>query len=284
MRFAVLTFVIFTAELLKAEEASMSFAPEAECHLREGLVWIDVRAPRSERPLHFLLDTGSNVSVLNLSTTKRLDLALGPRVSVMGVGGTVQGYWPVRFSPNAGQIGLPGEYLALDLSALSRACSNSVDGLIGADFFRDRVVQIDYAQEKFRVLNTKPSAEPLHSIPLEVRRCGLRIPISVNGHKSQLVRLDTGCALGLHWVTKEVPAGQCTSRAAVGLSEVWTPETVTSVALGKLHIDGVATGLHQEPIFPGECGLLGNGLLAQFGIITVDCKWGRLILGPPPPE
>jgi hypothetical protein len=42
----------------------------------------------------------------------------------------------------------------------------------------------------------------------------------------------------------------------------------------------VPTGLHRKAIFPGESGLLGNGVLAQFGVVTIDAKAGRLILGP----
>jgi hypothetical protein len=37
---------------------------------------------------------------------------------------------------------------------------------------------------------------------------------------------------------------------------------------------------HPKAIFPGESGLLGNGLLAQFGVVTIDAKAGRLIPGP----
>ena len=250
----------------------------------EGLVWFEVRTPQCAKPLNFLLDTGASVSVLNLSTAQRLGLTLGSAVKVMGVGGTASGHWPVKLLADANHIELPGEYLALDLSRLSRSCGNPVDGLVGADFFRDRVVQIDYAAQQIRVLNARPPVDGVEAVPLEVRRCGFRVSISVNNHRRQWMRLDTGCALGLRWVTKEVAAESCASKMAVGLSELFIPQTVASINLGKQHIDGVPTGLHREEIFPGECGLLGNELLARFNVITIDAKSGRLILGPLPVE
>ena len=247
---------------------------------REGLLWIEVKIPQSEKPLNFLLDTGASVSVLNLTTAQRLGLELGSQVTVTGVGTTLSGHWPVKLSAKANQVELPGEYLALDLSKLAGACSNSVDGLMGADFFCDRVVQIDYAAQKVRLLAAKSRGATANAIPLEARRCGLRVAVSVNGGKRQWVRLDTGCATGLQWVTTAVPSEQCTSKLAIGFSELSIPQTVTSVSLGGQRVDGVPTGLHRQAIFPGECGLLGNELLARFGVVTVDAKNGRLILGP----
>ena len=54
---------------------------------------------------------------------------------------------------------------------------------------------------------------------------------------------------------------------------------MTGLRIGPITLDTVPTGLHRKAIFPGESGLLGNGLLAQFGVVTIDAKAGRLILG-----
>ncbi len=69
------------------------------------------------------------------------------------------------------------------------------------------------------------------------------------------------------------------SKPAVGLTELSVPQTVTSIHLGGWRIDDVPTGLHHDAIFPGESGLLGNGLLATFGVVTIDAKSGHLFLG-----
>jgi hypothetical protein len=228
--------------------------------------------------LNFLVDTGASASVLNLSTARRLGLQSAPEVDVTGVQARLRGQWPVKLCAKANQVELPCEYLALDLTQLSGACRCSVDGLVGADFFRDRVIQIDYAAQRLRVLGANARVVGTNVIPLEIRPCGLRVPVGVNGGRRQWVRLDTGCATAFQWVTADVPAEQC-CKHAVGLAQFWIPQTVSSISLGDLRVDGVPTGLHQTAIFAGESGLLGNGLLARFGVITIDAKSKRLILG-----
>ena len=104
-----------------------------------------------------------------------------------------------------------------------------------------------------------------------------RFPEPLGG--SQWVRVDTGCATAFQWVTLKERAGRCTSKLAVGLAELSIPQTMTGVRIGNHCLDAVPTGLHRKAIFPGESGLLGNGLLARFGVVTIDAKSGRLILG-----
>jgi hypothetical protein len=260
-------------------ELVASEAVELPILLRDGLLWLEVSVPQSVKPLNFLVDTGASASVLNLSTARRLGLQSAAEVRVTAVQAKLNGQWPVKLSAKANQVELPCEYLALDLTRLSGACKCSVDGLIGADFFRDRVIQIDYERQRLRVFGASARVVGTNVIALEIRRCGLRVPVSVNGHPRQWVRLDTGCATAFQWVTADVPAEQCSNKHAVGLAQLWIPQTVSSIRLGDQRVDGVPTGLHHTAIFAGESGLLGNGLLARFGLITIDAKSRRLILG-----
>jgi len=267
------------AALFQVQAAPTTLA-EFPFQFREGLIWVEVIVPQSEKPLNFLLDTGAGCSVINLTTAKRIGLKLGREVTVHSVRSMLPGYWQERLSAKAGDVELPREYLAVDLEKLSSSCERPVDGLIGADFFRGRTVQIDFDAARVRVLKLTKAAKDAQALPLDVRTCGMRVPISVNGHKRQWVRLDTGCATPLQWVTSDVRPEQCIGRRmAIGLTEVSIPQTETAVVLGDRSFEKVATGLHDEAIFPGEAGLLGNGLLSRFSIITVDAKAGRLILG-----
>lgn len=280
MRLAAGVIFLVVTQLLHAGSATPA-ATEVPVTLREGLLWIEVAVSQASKPLNFLVDTGASVSVLNLETAQRLGLKLGSKVSVCGVDSVLNGRWPVKLSAKANQIQLPSEYLALDLSKLSKACDRSVDGLVGADFFRNRIVQIDFKTQRIRLLVVVPTGKGENAIPLDSRRCGLRIPVNVNGHQRQWVRLDTGCATALQWVAADVPVGGCASKPAVGLSELLIPQTEVTIRLGNQRLDDVPTGLHREAIFPGEAGLLGNGVLARFGVITIDAKSHRLILGSP---
>ena len=266
----------FAAALLQLQAAPVTLA-EFPFQFREGLLWIEVTLPQSEKPLNFLLDTGAGVSVINLNTAKRIGIRLGQEVTVRGIQTMLTGYWQQRMSAKVGNVKLPSEYLAVDLEKLSHSCERPVDGLVGADFFRGRVVQIDFDAQKIRMLKAEKAWKSDAALLLQSRPCGMRMPITVNGHDRQWVRLDTGCATALQWVTSVVP-DQCTRQMAIGLAELSIPQTKTTVGIGAHKFENVPTGLHETAIFPGEAGLLGNGLLSLFSCVTIDAKAGRVIL------
>ncbi|PYJ84970.1 MAG: hypothetical protein DME22_10835 [Verrucomicrobia bacterium] len=276
VRCRLLALMVFAAAFLQLQAAPVTLA-EFPFQFREGLLWVEVTLPQSEKPLNFLLDTGAGVSVINLSTAKRLGIKLGREVTVHGVETMLTGYWQRRMSAKVGNVKLPSEYLAFDLEKLSRSCERPVDGLVGADFFRGRVVQIDFNAQKIRMLKAEKAWKSDAALLLQSRPCGMRVPITVNGHDRQWVRLDTGCATALQWVTSLVP-DQCTHQMAIGLAEISIPQTKTTVGIGEHKFESVPTGLHETAIFPGEAGLLGNGLLSLFSRVTIDAKAGRVIL------
>jgi hypothetical protein len=277
VRCRICTVLIFVAAIFRLQAGSFTLA-EFPFQYREGLLWIEVSVPQSAQPLHFLLDTGAGVSVINLSTAKRLGLKLGQKVTVRGVDSTLPGYWQEPLTAKAGTVELPSKYLAVDLERLSSSCEQAVDGLIGADFFCDHVVQIDFDAQRIRLLKPEKTGKSEEILPLQLRQCGMRVPITVNGHKRQWVRLDTGCARALQWVTSDVNPSQCTRQVAVGLAEISIPQCSTTVGIGEHEFEDVPTGLHNTAIFPGEAGLLGNDLLSRFSAITVDAKAGHVIL------
>ncbi len=247
---------------------------------REGLLWVQVRVAGSTQPLNFLFDTGAEVSAIDVSAARRIGLLLGPKVSVRGVGTTMSGHWPQTVCASAAGVALPSELLALDLSKLGRACQQPVDGLIGADFIRGRIVQIDFDASCIRLLKPEELPVSARALPLDVRCCGLRVKAGVNGNKPQWLRVDTGCATALHWVTTGVRPDECGGRLAIGLAEMKIPQTLTTVELGGQTFRNVPTGIHRAAIFAGESGLLGNGLLSRFGSVTIDARAGSLLLGP----
>lgn len=268
---------ILATALLKAH-AAQNAAAEIPLEFREGLIWIKATVPQSGEALNFLLDTGAGTSVLSQSTAERLGLRSGSAVPVRGVSISMTGYKLESVSARAGDVALPADYLALDLSKLSRSCQRPVDGLLGADFFRGRAVQIDFKERKLRILKTDQTIAFGEVLPLQLRPCGMRVPITVNGQKRQGVRLDTGCVSDLQWVTSRVRSSDCKPQVAIGLTEVAIPQAETTVEIGHEKFEKVLTGLHDQPIFAGEAGLLGNGLLSRFSRVTIDGKSRRLIL------
>jgi hypothetical protein len=233
---------------------------------------------QADLTLNFLLDSGAGASVINLRTAKRLGVKLGQRVDVRAVGSSTEGFWSQRLTATANGVVLPKEYLAVDLAELSRACDSGVDGLLGADFFRGRVVQIDFVERKIRLLPSREVAGDGSVVNLKTSRGAILATVGVNAGKPQWMRVDTGCTASLQWVASGFKGVAATGGVSVGLTELDIPSTATTVRLGSASFDCVPTGLHRRSIFPGESGLLGNGLLARFERVTFDAKRGKLVL------
>jgi hypothetical protein len=245
---------------------------------REGLIWIDVSVPGIGKTLSFMLDSGAEVSVIDLRVAQGLGLKQGNLVSVRGVKSSVNGYWPEHLAARLGDVSLPKDFLAVNLSDLSKACKCGVDGLLGADFFKGRVVQINFQEQKIHVLKSANPTACEESLPLQVRSSGMLIRIQVNSGKSQKVRLDTGCASPLQWVSSKTPSEPYAKQIAVGMTEVSMPLIRTSVRIGDSVFTSVPTGVQDRQIFSGEDGLLGTPLLARFAVVTIDTLAKRLLL------
>ena len=205
-------------------------------------------------------------------------MKLGQRVDVRGVGSSAEGFWPQRLAATAGGVELPKECLAVDLAELSKVCDCGVDGLLGADFFKDRVVQIDFTARKIRLPPSSKATGAVNVVKLKVTRGALLASVGVDDSKRQWLRVDTGCTSALQWVASGRKPATRYGGVSVGLTELNIPVTTTTVKLGSATFDSVPTGLHRQPIFPGEFGLLGNGLLTRFERVTFDAKAGRLVL------
>jgi PDZ domain/Aspartyl protease len=99
-------------------------------------------------PLSFVLDTGDKLAIVDLGRARQLGLALGREARVGGLGSSqLTGYFvtgatvTVPAVPRAAQPVV----LALPLAPLASRLGHDFDGLLGADFIRQFVVEIDYA-------------------------------------------------------------------------------------------------------------------------------------------
>jgi len=269
------TTVALTGHAMAAERGDIPF-----CYV-DGLIRVEVRIAGAAEPLWFLLDSGAAVSVLNSGVAQRLGMHDGQSVVVKGLGGQSRGRWPQTMSASAHGVPLPARYLVVDLGDLQESCSSRVDGLIGADFFEGRVVEIDFRRNVLRLISPAAAAseaETLPSILLKKSRGAWTLEAQIDGAAKQHLRLDTGCATGLHWVTGSVPAA-ATARLSVGLAPFAAPMAQCELRLGKETWTGVPATLHAKRIFPGEDGLLGNEFLSRHDAVILDGCKGRLLLG-----
>jgi hypothetical protein len=183
------------------------------------------------------------------------------------------------FSLEMDTLQLPQHYFVVDLYKLSGIDETQVDGLLGVDFFRGRTVQIDYALGKIRLGVPVPSGAQ-QTIPLRVLSSGtILLSASIDHNRGEWFRLDTGCASSLQWFQEKSRASTRVVNASVGLTRPGILQTFTTVQTGSVCFEKVPTGLHSKRIFPGEAGLIGNGLFSRYESITIDMSSGRLILG-----
>lgn len=279
MRFRSILYLLGALSLLSSLQLRGATPNEVPFLYHDGLLWLKVHVDGQREPLNFLLDSGASSSVLNIQTARRLNTKLGRQESVRGVNSKTFAFRIKGFEAEASGIRLPESLLALDLSGVSKTVHQPIDGLLGADFLRGRIVQVDFAARKIRILdNAQPSASST-VLPMKWNNDAICMPVGIAGNSPQWVRLDTGCDSALEWA----PGGAMARRdpgtrdTSIGLSSASITYIRADVQLASHKLSGVEIGVHRQQIFSGERGLLGNGVLSQFRV-TIDTPGRRVIL------
>jgi hypothetical protein len=249
---------------------------EIPFELRDGMICLTVKPTPTGTPLRFVLDSGAGMSALNSDAARKFkSLRPGPPVWVVGVQHGAKARWVRGFSAKVGNVRLSDDILVLDLRQINPASPRGIDGLLGQDFFRGRIVQIDFRKKRLRLLE-RADAAGATVLPIRFQNGAMSVPVSVAGAPPRWTRLDTGCNDDLHWVTLR-PSRSGRHGASVGFSRGPVTYVETMVDLAEYRINGVRAGLHEREFFPGEAGLLGTGILSHF-TMTVDARAGRLLL------
>ena len=242
----------------------------------DGFIWIKVNALSGKEPLNFILDSGASSSVMDLAQARTLGVAIGKPEKVQGVNGQALAYEVHNFRGKCCGVTLSTSLLATDLKAVSDCCHRSIDGILGADFFRGRTVQINFRAHEVRLLkNSDFDLISCERLPIKVWNGAFCVPVRVGHSPIQWVRLDTGCDSALEWVRKKEQ--RSLSKPEQTEPSLSSERFLTSdLQIGKQHY-AVRTVLHAEPIFAGEAGLLGNGLLEKL-CLTIDEPRRQVIL------
>ena len=283
MRSCCLILFTFCAVIIAGGSEGSEVEAEFPFELRDGFIWVTAIARESPAPLNFILDSGAVASTMDASSAARLGLRGGERVTVNGVGSSTAGVWPQHLNARIGSVRLPKSYLVVDLGHLQASCQRSITGLIGADFFQSKIVQIDFTRNRIRLFRSATSI-PGERIELRKRRGIWQVPLSVNGLTRAWFRLDTGCASALQWVVTGAAPKTTSSKVTVALTEMSLPTTETRVTLGATNLGNLPTTIHRSEIFAGESGLAGVGLLSRFAAVTLDARADCLILTPVAPR
>jgi hypothetical protein len=104
-------------------------------------------------PLTFLLDTGSSASVVSRARAEPLHLPLAQDIPARGVGeGRATVTWTGRalFAVGASRFQAQ-RVVAFDVGGIEAATGRHIDGVLGVDFFRQFVVEIDPVSKMLRL-------------------------------------------------------------------------------------------------------------------------------------
>lgn len=131
----------------------------------------------NSRPLSFVLDTGDKVAIVDAERAKELGLNLQGQIKVGGAGSDFlngsfvkEATWTL---PGLEGFSQPVT-LALPLGKLAARFGHDFDGIIGSDFIKQFVVEVDYAARKIR-LHAKDKfsySGPGESLPVEMDHQG----------------------------------------------------------------------------------------------------------------
>jgi hypothetical protein len=258
-----------------AVSALSETANEIRIQYQDGLIWLKAEVPAKAKSLNFILDSGAGVSLIDLDQARALGVRIRDSESVQGVSGRAVAYRVDDFQANSGGVVLPKSVLAINLQAISQRCHQPIDGILGMDFFRGRIVQIDFAARRVRIMERESlSLADGEILPTKIWNDAICVPIRVAENPAQWIRVDTGCDACLEWVVSG-PGKRLTEGTSFGLSHFRRDYVKTTVQIGKQRFV-VAAAVHEEPMFSGEAGLLGNGLLSKFRL-TIDEPGSRII-------
>jgi predicted aspartyl protease len=244
-------------------------------------------------PFNVLLDTDTDPSAIDTATARELGLVVGPKGAVASGGGSeTNTVYPARLpSLEVGALSARDVAAAtIDLSKLSDKVGKPIHGVLGYSFLKDRIVQIDYANQKLRFFTDSPypriqfgpNTVNIIGFPLRFEEGEIMIEsVFVNNEKMKAT-LDTGSS-GTFSLTPEAVTqlgleeqGRDNEDESVGYNGGFKSKigTLKSVRMGKLSIDSAqatfwlpGTGYDHKKFQVN----IGNGFFKDF-IMTFDFK------------
>jgi hypothetical protein len=271
------------------------------CQLHFNLCYVQATFNDS-RPLDVVVDTGSSLSVLNLSTRPFPVLHKISEGDAAGPGAAGSRY--ILFdhvSISMGSILIPGQsIISIPFDYVSERTGSRTDGAIGSNLFQHYIVKFDYGGSSIEIF------DPTHFIPEQSYRL---VPLDFEGNVPVIeaeVRTQAGRAVRGRFLvdTGQILAGLIISKsfershpeafrhlkkgavetvAAVGGSVKFRRGKVPSVAIGdsELGFANTAFLVNEAGVYAKKdiAGGIGPELLKQFDVIF-DYANKRMLLRP----
>jgi hypothetical protein len=255
------------------------------------------------RPLSFVLDTGDKVAIIDMDRARELGVKLQGQVRVGGAGSEVltgslvqESTWTI---PELGGFSQPVA-LALPLGRLAAKFGHDFDGIIGSDFIKQFVVEVDYRARVIKLhdkdkFNYSGAGE---SIPIQLDRQGHPLieaevtPIGSAPIKGQFVLdIGSGAALALHspfvasnrLLSPELKTIKTIGAGGAGGKTTGRIGRVTELKIGRFKIAGPITLFSEDKAgaFASSAlaGNIGQQIACKFKVF-LDYNRERIILEP----
>lgn len=294
-------FYVFLASLFASLSSQLAYPQqkpeviEVPFTFERSSVIVPVKV-NGKGPYNMLLDTGAEQSAIDLNTARLLELKLTPLGGgkVVATGKKENTIFLTRL-PEVAIDNLTAKDLlaaATDFSRISQRIGIPINGVLGYNFLKDRVVQFDYSKRVVRFYSVSPFATSEQqtnasrmTLPFRFYE-GDKFPIIdnvyVNGKRIR-AELDTGhsgvlalTAATIKRLALEAEAEGCepeTSEGALGTS-INRKCKLKTLKVGTVTVDSPAvsfrapnSGLDEAPFE----GLLGNDFFKNF-VVTFDYR------------
>jgi hypothetical protein len=306
LAFVVIVLSLATAASRTIQTNSKTAAPASEVSIPFELVMrhivLKVKINNS-RPLSFVLDTGDKVAIVDTERAKELGLNLQGQVRVGGAGSEVLSGSFVQGStwtiPGLEGFSQPVA-MAIPLGKLAARFGHDFDGIIGSDFIKQYVIEIDYRVRviKLHDKNKFSYSGPGESIPIQLDRQGHPLieaevtPVGRDPIKGKfVVDIGSGAALALYSpfvadhrllspglkTIRSIGAGGAGGQTNGQLGRV------SELKIGKFRIASPITLFSEDKAgafaSPALAGNIGQQIAARFKVF-LDYERERIILEP----
>ncbi len=257
------------------------------------------------RPLSFVLDTGASIAIIRTDVAKELGLSLYGSVNTGGAGSGSQSGRQVQ-EATWSLVGLDAYVepvrLALPLPVLSSGLGRDVHGIIGGEFIKQFVLELDYQARTLRLHNreTFVYSGQGQTLPLEFESNGHPVltatltPLGGQPFEQRFVLdIGSGMALILHspFVVQHnlLGPGSNTIRAigaaGAGGRTVGRIGRVAALRIGRFTIENPITMFSEDKAGamanPSLAGNIGAQIASRFRLF-LDYGRRRIILEPSP--
>jgi hypothetical protein len=267
--------------------------------LYANVIFLQARVNNSP-PLWFLLDTGAGGSLINVSRVKGLGLKYLDTAKMTGMGGIVKGEYL-----GGATFSFPGvevfnrKLVSIPIDPLTSRVGRGVDGVIGYDFFKLFVVEIDYIAKTINLYDprayTYSGSGEVVPFTLHGRTPFTRIKLELPGRDAVegQFELDTAADSALsingpfaeaHGLLKSLAHKSATLMGAgAGGDSPYISARLGAVQLGRFRFDNPVVSFSQDTKGSGSStesdGQLGTEIFRRFKVIF-DYSRARMILEP----